>query len=359
MFDHPGSGRLRVAKFGIALLMVCAASEAIAKPKVRKPIFDDLVTPSMLSQTPAPRINNTSQPRFFSINGVLAKLDGKTAPSESVRVAAVTSAAVVSDIPESIGGTASRSSEPYGLLSFRAPEGALWRKWRAAEQDIARDAAALAACVNNATQCDESTRRFNNMIGDVRGRTGRARIEAANRLVNGAIRYTSDLIQHGVIDQWSAPLATLASSRGDCEDYAIAKYVLLREAGVPHGDLRILLGRDKAAREDHAVLAVKDGANWIILDNRTMNTSEDMAARHFVPLFAIDKAGVSLFASPYLSKLDASGQTRLSPAADGEPMSPVAWGELAADLTNEAASPDDATASVNTLSALPIAPLLF
>ena len=52
-----------------------------------------------------------------------------------------------------------------------------------------------------------------------------------NRDINMAIRPTSDLAQWGVTDRWSAPLATLASGRGDCEDYAIAKYVALREAG--------------------------------------------------------------------------------------------------------------------------------
>ena len=353
MFNRPESGRLRVAKFGIALLMLCVATEAMAKPKVRKPIFDDLVTPSMLSQAaPVSRANNTSQPRFFSINSVLARLDGKTIPSDPVRVAAVTSAAVMSDIPESIGRDVSRSSEPYGLLSFRAPEGALWRKWRAAEQDIAKDSAALAACTNDASKCDEATRRFNNMIGDVRGRTGRARIEAANRLVNGAIRYTSDLIQHGVLDQWSAPLASLSSGRGDCEDYAIAKYVLLREAGLPHSDLRILLGRDKAAREDHAVLAVKNGANWIILDNRTMNTSEDVAARHFVPLFAIDQAGVSLFASPYFSQAGAS-QSGVSPA------SAELWGDESKLDTDGEASWGDAGMNVPAVGSIEQAPFLL
>ncbi len=61
------------------------------------------------------------------------------------------------------------------------------------------------------------------MVDDVRGREGKARVEAANRLINTAIRYTSDLIQHAAIDVWSSPLASLGSGRGDCEDYAIAE----------------------------------------------------------------------------------------------------------------------------------------
>ena len=44
---------------------------------------------------------------------------------------------------------------------------------------------------------------------------------------------SSDFTQHGEADRWSAPLATFATAKGDCEDYAIAKYVALREAGFP------------------------------------------------------------------------------------------------------------------------------
>ena len=42
------------------------------------------------------------------------------------------------------------------------------------------------------------------------------------------------MAQWGVPDRWSPPLETLATGRGDCEDYAIAKYVALTAAGIPH-----------------------------------------------------------------------------------------------------------------------------
>ncbi|MFZ5734792.1 MAG: transglutaminase-like cysteine peptidase [Pseudomonadota bacterium] len=356
MFSRPGTGTPRFATLGAALLVLCIASEAAAKPKARnKPIFDDLVTPSMLSQAaPVAPVKSSSQPRFFSINSVLAKLDGKPIPTDNVRLAAATPG-VMSDAPPAIGGL-SGSMEPYGLISFRAPEGVLWRKWRASETEANKELAALAACKSEPARCDQTMVRFQNMIGEVRGRTGRARIETANRLVNGAIRYTSDLIQHGVLDQWTSPLATLTAGRGDCEDYAIAKYVLLREAGVAQGDLRILLGRDKAAREDHAVLAVRDGASWIILDNRTMNTVEDTAARHFVPLYALDRTGVNLFASPYLSQIGSSQQNGVSPAAAEINAD---WGTTTEDSASSVEAWNDTSVAQPALSAEPQSPLLL
>ena len=49
-----------------------------------------------------------------------------------------------------------------------------------------------------------------------------------------SIRPMDDLEHHGQIDVWSSPLATLARGAGDCEDYAIAKFIALQRAGIHH-----------------------------------------------------------------------------------------------------------------------------
>ena len=57
---------------------------------------------------------------------------------------------------------------------------------------------------------------------------------------------------------------------GDCEDYAVAKYFLLRELGFPAEDMRVLVTYDRSVRAHHAVLAVRreDGSSWLLeLDN--------------------------------------------------------------------------------------------
>src|SRR5262249_10685555 len=199
---------------------------------------------------------------------------------------------------------------------FRAPEGVLWRKWRSVQSDIAADMREAASCKSDNATCSEAARKFSLMVDDVRGREGKARIETANRLINTAIRYTRDLVQHAAIDVWSSPLASLASGRGDCEDYAIAKYVLLREAGVAEQDLRVLLVRDRAVREDHAVLAVRIDGAWRMLDNRYAALSADNELQHFTPLVELDHSGVNMFASPYLSQRTQDDGKAVAPAAD-------------------------------------------
>ena len=119
----------------------------------------------------------------------------------------------------------------------------MWIKWRKAEANIKADLETLQECRNNFEQCPAPAARFASIIDGIKARSGRARIETVNRLINASVRYMSDLAQHGVLDRWTAPLATLAAGQGDCEDYAIAKYVA--EVGVEAADLRFLLVRDR------------------------------------------------------------------------------------------------------------------
>ena len=79
--------------------------------------------------------------------------------------------------------------------------------------------------------------KFLDIVDAARLREGRARLGEINRAINLAIRPISDLAQHGQIDVWTSPLATLARGGGDCEDYAIAKFVALRRAGIAPDDL--------------------------------------------------------------------------------------------------------------------------
>ncbi len=107
---------------------------------------------------------------------------------------------------------------------------------------------------------------------------------------------------------------------GDCEDYAIAKFALLLDAGVAEKDLKILLVRDTAVRQDHAVLAVRVDRHWLALDNRWSRLSETRDLPSFMPLFAIDHGGVSLFAAPYAERPRHESETDILPAADVDGM---------------------------------------
>src|SRR5262249_49648748 len=186
--------------------------------------------------------------------------------------------------------------QPFGPTAT-TPEGPLWVKWRTLATELAADTAVLARCRQDMNVCPAEARRLNAIIDAARAQSGGARIGEVNRAVNLAIRPVTDMAQHGVADRWTAPLATFASGRGDCEDYAIAKYLALREAGIAEEDLRLVIVRDQRRGSDHAVLAVRQDERWLILDNRHFSLVDAAEVRSFLPLFALGANGVQKFAT--------------------------------------------------------------
>ncbi|EKS39950.1 transglutaminase-like cysteine peptidase [Afipia clevelandensis] len=295
--------------FGFIFVAACslaAVGVADAKSRSVKAMIDE--APVMAAPAPL---------RFFTINSVLAKHDAKAGSPAQTRVASAVYGDVVSDAPAS-KLVPETSDEPFGLFVFRAPEGLLWTKWRAIGDAMATERDQIERCRIFRETCSEPADRFVEIVDNVRPLPDRARIDRVNAMVNNAVRYVSDYAQHGVADRWTAPLATLAAGQGDCEDYAIAKYALLREAGVAESDLRLLLVKDRAVRQDHAVLAVRLDARWLVLDNRRDTPMETADLRHFLPLFTLDSRGVNLFAAPYASRALHESETDILPASDRE-----------------------------------------
>lgn len=270
--------------------------------------------------------------RYFRIQDVLSDLDAsRKSGREPIRLTSRGNDDSPSDKPKLRGSLTEAGREPFGLFGFRAPDGTLWRKWRWVSSEIAGEAIVISRCRDNPQDCTPGAKRFLSILEAVNTRHGRAQLDEVNRRVNAAIRYVSDMAQHSEPDRWSPPLAALGSGRGDCEDYAIAKYVILREAGYPLSDLRFLLVRDRDAREDHAVLTARHDGRWLILDNRFAAIPEDMQMLHFTPLFALDHEGVKLMAAPYVTRPPAASETHAKPAALFEGDEIVLRGTFAAE----------------------------
>jgi predicted transglutaminase-like cysteine proteinase len=188
---------------------------------------------------------------------------------------------------------ASESTEPFGLLTSVVSGGGLWAKWLGVARKIDDERVQLALCDGDRERCvSDAALKLLTIIDSARARDGRARLGEINRAINLAIRPMSDLAQYGEIDVWSSPLVTFDRGAGDCEDYAIAKFVALRLAGIAAEDLRIVVMRDRLQGEDHAVVAARLDGNWLMLDNRRMAMIDDVHVRNYRPLFIIGESAV-------------------------------------------------------------------
>jgi predicted transglutaminase-like cysteine proteinase len=185
-----------------------------------------------------------------------------------------------------------RSSEPFGLATSDVFSGGVVNKWDAVNKALLKEQRILIRCRENYETCRPAARRFLAVVDKAMTRKGRIRIAEINRAINLNIRPVDDMTQYGVQDLWATPLMTFNSGAGDCEDYAIAKYVALLEIGIPTEDIRLVVVRDRAQQGDHAVTAVRYHGHWLILDNRTLSIHEDAEIAYFNPLFVLDSQGV-------------------------------------------------------------------
>ncbi len=280
---------------GLRASVSALALAAVVAGGLASPVLAQVVRPKAIERGAAPAmqtvphvIDRSGPHKFFTINSVLTNRDRGIPPTVTLVSA-----------PAGGAGADPGESHPFGVIAFRAPEGLLWVKWRAIEGAMREDDAALARCRADAEACSPEARRFQALVSKATAQSGRAQLEAVTHTVNAAVRYISDQAHHGTPDKWTGPLATLAAGMGDCEDYAILKYRVLREAGVAQQNLRIVLLRDTITQEAHAVLAALTDGRWYVLDNRARGFYEDKALPHYMPLFAIDHDGVKLLAARY------------------------------------------------------------
>ncbi len=197
----------------------------------------------------------------------------------------------------SVGSESAPAFEPFGLDAEPVVAGEILAKWSGVETQIKAENQVFAHC-RDGSWCSRAARRFLAVIDHGLARRGRARIGLINREINLSIVPTSDFVQWGVADRWSAPLETFTTRHGDCEDYAIAKYVALQAAGVPESDVRLIVVRNNAIDQYHAVVAVRLDGGWIILDNRWLALVRDRELWRATPLFELDNNGVRRFIGP-------------------------------------------------------------
>jgi predicted transglutaminase-like cysteine proteinase len=214
-------------------------------------------------------------------------------------------ASSVSSAPELTLELTGEPTEPFGRLASPVSGGGLRAKWLGVAQKIDDERVQLALCDGDRERCaSDAALKFLAIVDVARTRDGRARLGEINRAINLAIRPMSDLAQYGEIDVWSSPLATLDRGAGDCEDYAIAKFVALRLAGIPAEHVRIVVMRDLLQGEDHAVAAARLDGQWLMLDNRRMAMIDDVHVRNYRPLFVLDESAVMRYAdTPLLADL--------------------------------------------------------
>ena len=132
--------------------------------------------------------------------------------------------------------------------------------------------------------------RLSEIISPARSLDGTRQARFVNAVLNDRIEFRPE---QG--DRWATPAETLGSAAGDCEDFAVAKMHALKQLGVPDRDLFLTVGQDTATREAHAVLLLRSGGRFWVMDNRSDRLIPDSQFRDFTPTVSFRADGKSWF----------------------------------------------------------------
>lgn len=95
-------------------------------------------------------------------------------------------------------------------------------------------------------------------------------------------------------DYWASPAEFMAMGAGDCEDFAIAKYFLLRALGFPEESLRLMVAT-LADGTAHMVLLVSLMGKVLVLDNLEPNPIVIRADDTYQPLYAMTEHSFAVY----------------------------------------------------------------
>lgn len=126
-------------------------------------------------------------------------------------------------------------------------------------ETVARDHGAQAAA---------RVRRWFELMEQGRTLPDPMRLQLTNQYFNSA-RFTTDYAVWQKEDYWATPVEFLIEDAGDCEEFAIAKYITLTRMGIADSALRITYVKALTLDQPHMVLAWYEtpAADPLILDN--------------------------------------------------------------------------------------------
>lgn len=118
------------------------------------------------------------------------------------------------------------------------------------------------------------------------GQSALAAVRTVDAAVNRALRYGSDRAVWGKGDYWATPSEIARKGIGDCEDFAVTKYWLLRSLGFSEQQLQLVVLLDTRRGIYHAVLAVHLDGTRYILDNLSPRVAADTASPAYMPIMS-------------------------------------------------------------------------
>ncbi len=138
------------------------------------------------------------------------------------------------------------------------------------------------------------------LVTNLRTATDQEKLRQVNRFFNEKIAFDEDRVIWGETDHWATPLESIGKKRGDCEDYSIAKYIFLRELGIPNERLKLTYvraqigGPHSGISQAHMILSYYEtpSSDPLILDNLVSDVYAASRRIDLTPIFSFNSEGL-------------------------------------------------------------------
>lgn len=146
----------------------------------------------------------------------------------------------------------------------------------------------------------KSILELQSLTADLKKAPEEEKLRRINSFFNEKISFEEDISLWGEKDYWATPLEAIGKKRGDCEDYSIAKYIFLRETGIPNEKLKLTYVRAQVGGphskifQAHMVLSYYETptSEPIILDNLISDVREASRRIDLTPIFSFNSEGL-------------------------------------------------------------------
>ncbi|GAC31130.1 transglutaminase-like cysteine peptidase [Paraglaciecola polaris] len=160
------------------------------------------------------------------------------------------------------------------------------------------------------------------------------KVNTVNTFFDNQLTYQTDIALWHEKDYWATPLETLGKGRGDCEDYAIIKYFMLRYLGVAESQLRLVYvkarigGPRSKITQAHMVLSyyLPKQSEPLILDSLLADVVPASQRPDLLPVFSFNTQGLWAKGSTNSVASPTARLSRWRNALDKIKLEGISWG---------------------------------
>lgn len=150
-----------------------------------------------------------------------------------------------------------------------------------------------------------------NLMNSLKNANEEEKLKKVNHFFN-QVPYQSDIKTWGVKDYWSTRMEFLGRDRGDCEDYATAKYFTLSQLGISTEKMYLTYVKATKQKVAHMVLTYFKNKKSIplVLDNYDKRILPATKRKDLIPVYSFNGNSLYLAKQQGLGKEVPSGNKR-------------------------------------------------